>query len=138
MSIRRFLSATPACLLAAGVAIGTLGAEPDADTGLAVAPGWEDVRVHCGACHSFGLITNQRANREGWRDMIRWMQRTQNLWELPAESETRILDYLAENYAPQALRQRRPPIPPELMPASDDPREPATEGAASKDSAAGS
>ena len=84
-----------------------------------MAPGWEDIRAHCGGCHSFGLITNQRANREGWRDMIRWMQRTQNLWELPPESETRILDYLAENYAPRTLRQRRPPIAPELMPAED-------------------
>ena len=107
------------CLLAAGATTVSLGADTDADTGLAVAPGWEDIRTHCGGCHSFGLITNQRANREGWRDMIRWMQRTQNLWELPPESETRILDYLAENYAPQALRQRRPPIPPELMPAAD-------------------
>ena len=107
------------CLLAAGATTVSLGADTDADTGLAVAPGWEDIRTHCGGCHSFGLITNQRANREGWRDMIRWMQRTQNLWELPPQSEIRILDYLAENYAPQALRQRRPPIPPELMPAAD-------------------
>lgn len=120
MSIRWHLPAgcTAACLLA-GAATVSLGADTDADTGLAVAPGWEDIRTHCGGCHSFGLITNQRANREGWRDMIRWMQRTQNLWELPPESETRILDYLAENYAPRTLRQRRPPIPAELMPAED-------------------
>ena len=120
MRIRQLLAkSAAACLLVASATTVSLGADTEADTGLAVAPGWEDIRTHCGGCHSFGLITNQRANREGWRDMIRWMQRTQNLWELPPESETRILDYLAENYAPQALRQRRPPIPPELMPAAD-------------------
>ena len=130
MSIRRHLPAryAAACLLAAGTTAVGVGADTDADTGLAVAPGWEDIRAHCGGCHSFGLITNQRANRDGWRDMIRWMQRTQNLWELPPASETRILDYLAENYAPRTLRQRRPPIPPELMPAENAPADDDAEG----------
>ena len=93
-----------------------LAAEVDTDTGLAIAPGWEEVRVHCGGCHSHSIVTNQRANRDAWRDMIRWMQRTQNLWELPAKSEAEILDYLASNYGPDTTRQRRAPIPPALMP----------------------
>ena len=94
-------------------------ADVDPDSGLVKQPGWEDVRTHCGACHSFSLVTNQRGSRDTWRDMIRWMQRTQNLWELPADSEARILDYLADNYGPETTRQRRPPIPPDLMPATE-------------------
>ena len=95
-----------------------LAAEVDTGTGLVIAPGWEEVRVHCGGCHSHSIVTNQRANRDAWRDMIRWMQRTQNLWELPAKSEAEILDYLASNYGPDTARQRRAPIPPDLMPAT--------------------
>lgn len=97
-----------------------LAAEVDTDTGLVMAPGWEEVRIHCGGCHSHSIVTNQRANRDAWRDMIRWMQRTQNLWELPAKSEVEILDYLAANYGPDTTPQRRAPIPPALMPATTD------------------
>ena len=93
-----------------------LAAEVDTDTGLVRAPGWEEVRTHCGGCHSHSIVTNQRANRDAWRDMIRWMQRTQNLWVLPPKSEAEILDYLAANYSPDTTRQRRAPIPPALMP----------------------
>ena len=97
-----------------------LAAETDTDTGLVTATGWEDVRAHCGGCHAYSVVTNQRANRDAWRDMIRWMQRTQNLWQIPQETETRILDYLAENYGPdEAVRQRRSPIAEELMPPPD-------------------
>ena len=98
-----------------------LAAEVDTDTGLVLAPGWEEVRAHCGGCHSHSIVTNQRANRDAWRDMIRWMQRTQNLWELPAKSEAEILDYLAANYGPDTTRQRRAPIPPDLMPTTTVP-----------------
>ena len=93
-----------------------LAAEVDTVTGLVKAPGWEEVRIHCGGCHSHSTVTNQRANRDAWRDMIRWMQRTQNLWELPADSEAKILDYLAAEYGPDTTRHRRAPIPPALMP----------------------
>ena len=43
------------------------------------------------------------------------MQRTQNLWELGADAEAVILDYLAENYPP-AASFRRAPLPDRLMP----------------------
>lgn len=87
----------------------------DAATGLIVAPGWENVRAHCGGCHSHALVTQQRADRQTWLDMIRWMQASQNLWQFAPATEAQILDYLATNYAPQASR-RRAPIPPSLMP----------------------
>ena len=92
-----------------------LAADIDASSGLIKNPGWELVRANCGGCHSHALVTNQRADRQTWLDMIRWMQATQNLWQFPADTEAMILDYLAANYGPQVNR-RRPAIPPDLMP----------------------
>ena len=48
-----------------------------------------------------------RATRDGWRNLIRWMQKTQKLWDLE-ENEERILDYLAKNYAPTEGGRRTP------------------------------
>jgi len=90
-------------------------ADIDAASGLIRNPGWEQVRAHCGGCHSHALVTGQRADRNTWLDIIRWMQATQNLWQFQPEVEAQILDYLAENYPPQPNR-RRAPIPPSLMP----------------------
>lgn len=89
--------------------------EIDATTGLKIAPGWEQVRIHCGGCHSHALVTGQRADRQMWLEMIRWMQETQNLWQFDATTESQILDYLAINYPPQPNR-RRAPIPDSLLP----------------------
>lgn len=93
-----------------------VASEIDPTTGLKISPGWEQVRAHCGGCHSHALVTNQRADRQTWLDIIRWMQATQNLWQFEAQTETQILDYLAANYPPQPNR-RRAPVPPSLMPA---------------------
>ena len=62
-------------------------AEEDIGTGLKIAPGWELVRTHCGACHSYKLVTAQRADKNGWLNMIRWMQETQNLWQFDIPTE---------------------------------------------------
>lgn len=97
-----------------------VNAETDLTTGLIVAPGWENVRAHCGGCHSHALVTQQRASRQTWLDMIRWMQQSQNLWQFQPEVETQILDYLAANYAPQPNR-RRAPIPASLLPRAQPP-----------------
>ena len=96
----------------------TVASESDRATGLIKKPGWEHVRAHCGGCHSHALVTSQRADRQTWLDIIRWMQATQNLWQFQPEVETQILDYLAANYPPQPNR-RRAPIPPSLMPGAD-------------------
>ena len=90
-------------------------AEFDAASGLIKAPGWEIVRANCGGCHSHALVIQQRADRQTWLDMIRWMQASQNLWQFPPDTEAQILDYLAANSSPQPNR-RRAPIPPSLMP----------------------
>ena len=74
-------------------------------TGLKVAEGWEVVRGTCTACHSAALVTQNRATREGWEQMIRWMQQTQGLWDL-GDNEKIILDYLAAHYAPEESGRR--------------------------------
>ncbi len=102
----------PLLLLAVSPAVAQ---EIDEATGLTQAPGWELVRANCGGCHSFKLVTAQRADRQTWLDTIRWMQATQNLWQFDAVTENAILDYLAASYPPRPER-RRAPIPPSLMP----------------------
>jgi len=102
------------CLLALWLPFAA-GAEVDEATGLEIATGWEQVRAHCGGCHSHKLVTGQRADRQTWLDIIRWMQETQNLWQFDPATENAILDYLAANYPPQPNR-RRAPIPPRLLP----------------------
>jgi len=59
----------------------------------------------CTSCHSSQLVTQNRANRDGWKKMIRWMQETQGLPELGL-SEVLILDYLAKNYGPKKQSRR--------------------------------
>lgn len=86
----------------------------DRDTGLALGPGFEVVSLQCTVCHSAKLVTQNRASREGWLAMIRWMQDTQGLWPL-GDKEDLILDYLAANYGPLSAGRRRP-LPPELLP----------------------
>jgi len=88
--------------------------ELDVSTGMVIAPGFEVVSVQCTVCHSGKLITQNRADRDGWLAMIRWMQDTQGLWSL-GENESLVLDYLAQNYGPLAVGRRRP-LPPELLP----------------------
>jgi len=74
-------------------------------SGLVVAEGFETVKATCTACHSGQLVTQNRATREGWEEMIRWMQSSQGLWDL-GEQEPIILDYLATYYAPEAVGRR--------------------------------
>ncbi len=74
-------------------------------TGLVYAEGFEVVRGTCTTCHSAKLVTQNRATREGWKQMIVWMQVTQGLWDL-GEQEPIILDYLATHYAPKAVGRR--------------------------------
>ncbi len=76
-------------------------AEPGIDetTGFIIDAGFEEVRANCMGCHSPLLVTQNRATRDGWLSTIRWMQETQNFWDL-GDNESIILDYLARNYSP--------------------------------------
>ena len=81
----------------------------DEETGLVIAPGFAQVKTTCTVCHSPKLITQNRADRDGWLEMIRWMQAKQGLQELEPELENAILDYLSTHYKPTAT-SRRPPL----------------------------
>jgi len=90
-------------------------AEIDQETGLIVAPGFEAVKKTCTVCHAPMLITQNKADRDGWLEMIRWMQKNQGLQQLEPELERTILDYLAANYGPVDA-SRRPPLQVEFPP----------------------
>lgn len=81
------------------------------ENGIHVATGFKDdkglqaVIFSCTPCHSAKLVTQNRANKEGWINVIRWMQETQNLWDLGANEEI-IVNYLAKNYAPEDKGRR--------------------------------
>ena len=82
-------------------------AELDPASGLVVDTGFEQVRAQCVACHSLKLVQQNRADRDGWLQMIRWMQETQGLWEL-GDKEPLIVNYLAKHYGPVASGRRKP------------------------------
>lgn len=79
----------------------------DKNSGLIIDDGYEIVNGTCSACHSISLVTQNSATREGWKDLIVWMQETQKLWDL-GENEELILDYLEKNYAPKEQGRRAP------------------------------
>ena len=76
------------------------------ETGLVVGEGLQLVIANCTNCHSAKLVTQNRLTKEGWTQVIRWMQETQGLWDL-GPSEEQIVDYLATHYAPEARGRRK-------------------------------
>ena len=74
-------------------------------TGLVEAEGLMEVVNNCTNCHSALLVTQNRMNEERWIATIRWMQETQNLWDL-GKNEEIIVNYLVTNYPP-AKKGRR-------------------------------
>ncbi|MEQ9451593.1 MAG: hypothetical protein RJQ07_08405 [Pseudomonadales bacterium] len=102
------------CLLNPGLSI---YAAEDAESGVTagttadeLAQGELLVKAHCSACHSLRLVTAQRGDARYWTDTIRWMQRTQNLWQIPAQQEQQIIAYLSQTYAEEQWG-RRPQLP---------------------------
>lgn len=98
----------PILLLFFAVPVLAADQEVDKETGLIIASGFEEVKKTCTLCHSAMLITQNKANRDGWLEMIRWMQSQQGLRDLEPELENKILDYLAANYGPTAASRRAP------------------------------
>ncbi|MBS9463992.1 monoheme cytochrome C [Flagellimonas sp. 389] len=74
-------------------------------TGFVDGDGLTEVIQNCTNCHSAKLVTQNRMSKEGWIATIRWMQETQNLWDL-GDQEENIVNYLATNYAPQKKGRR--------------------------------
>ncbi len=71
----------------------------DTETGLVIDNQLTMVKAQCTGCHSSKLILQNRFTRDGWKEKIRWMQRTQKLWDL-GEAEPVVLDYLTKHYGP--------------------------------------
>jgi hypothetical protein len=82
----------------------------DAKTGLIIDQGFDTVKSECTVCHSAKLIIQNKATRQGWLETIRWMQKTQGLRQLTAETEQEILAYLEKNYPPEQKGRRTNPV----------------------------
>ena len=74
-------------------------------TGMKFDKNFKHIRSSCLSCHSPKLISQNRATREGWKQMIKWMQESQGLQDL-GDKEMFILDYLEKNYAPEESGRR--------------------------------
>lgn len=74
-------------------------------TGFVEGEGLMLVVNNCTNCHSAKLVIQNRMSKEKWLATIRWMQETQNLWDL-GESEKHILNYLSTYYAPDQKGRR--------------------------------
>ena len=74
-------------------------------TGLVDAEGLMTVVYNCTNCHSAKIVTQNRMNAERWNATIKWMQETQNLWDLGGNQEI-IVNYLVANYPPIAKGRR--------------------------------
>lgn len=74
-------------------------------TGFVDAPGMLETIQNCTNCHSSKLVIQNRMNKERWIATIRWMQESQNLWDL-GKNEEIIVDYLVTNYPPQEVGRR--------------------------------
>ncbi|MGB0431168.1 MAG: hypothetical protein ACPGLV_11890 [Bacteroidia bacterium] len=79
----------------------------EVESGLIAEGDWLIVKQTCTACHSAKLVTQNRADKDGWKKMIKWMQETQGLWQL-GDKEGKIINYLATHYAPENTGRRKP------------------------------
>lgn len=75
-------------------------------TGFMEGDGLMTVVNNCTNCHSAKLVTQNRMSADGWRATIKWMQETQNLWDL-GKNEDIIVNYLATYYAPENKGRRQ-------------------------------
>lgn len=84
-------------------------------SGLVKAPGSVIVAQQCAICHSLKLVTQNRGDREHWKSLLTWMQKTQGLWQFPPAQEDEILTYLSTYYG-ESEASRRPNLPRHLLP----------------------
>lgn len=88
------------------------GLEADVKDGIHVPTGFiadknfELVVTNCTGCHASDLVIQNRMTKQGWEDIIKWMQEKQNLWDL-GPNKAKIVDYLAKNYAPKNQGRRK-------------------------------
>ncbi len=87
----------------AATVVNPQGVVVDAETGLAIDDNMVLVKGQCTVCHTSKLILQSHFDRDKSVERIRWMQRTQKLWDL-VETEKPILDYLVKNYGPLPIQ----------------------------------
>lgn len=78
----------------------------DVESGLVIDNGFGVVKAQCGSCHSTKLVAQNNLSRQGWTELIRWMQKEQNLWDL-GEQESIVLNYLEKNFGPKNNGRRK-------------------------------
>ncbi|MDJ0836575.1 MAG: hypothetical protein QNK37_08660 [Acidobacteriota bacterium] len=78
------------------------------ETGFIVDKGLIMVKANCTSCHGPKLIQQNRADAEGWKAIIRTMQKEHGLWQMAPEIEKQVIDYLARNYKPEKRGRRKP------------------------------
>ncbi len=75
-------------------------------TGLIADRNFELIVTNCTGCHAAELVIQNKQTADGWKSIIEWMQEKQNLWDL-GKDESKIIDYLAKNYAPENVGRRK-------------------------------
>lgn len=78
----------------------------DPETGIAIDPktrllmgeGFDIVKAECVECHPTHIIRSFNADRAGWTDTLRWMQRDKGLKRFEPDVEERLLTYLTTYY----------------------------------------
>lgn len=75
-------------------------------TGLLEGEGLMAVVNNCTNCHSAKIIIQNRMSEARWKATIRWMQETQNLWDL-GDNEEVIIKYLVNNYPIEQVGRRK-------------------------------
>ncbi|MBM3264544.1 MAG: hypothetical protein FJY97_14110 [candidate division Zixibacteria bacterium] len=73
-----------------------LGIDPK--TRLVMGEGYDVIKVECVKCHPTQIIRSFRADRNGWLDALRWMQREKGLKTFDASTEETLLTYLTTYY----------------------------------------
>ncbi|WP_299336390.1 monoheme cytochrome C [uncultured Psychroserpens sp.] len=74
-------------------------------TGLKEGEGLMVVVNNCTNCHSAKLVTQNRMSEARWNATIKWMQETQNLWDLGKNQDV-IVSYLVSNYPVEDVGRR--------------------------------
>lgn len=52
----------------------------------------------CAGCHSMNIVMQQGLTRERWHKTLEWMYEEQGMPRLDEETESQVLDYLAEHF----------------------------------------
>lgn len=104
MTLRRAFAATALVaglggLLAAGIgSAGPASAQDAAYGGLPEGKNRVLVFGVCSGCHSVKMVTQQGMSRAKWDTTLDWMVAQQGMPELDSETESKVLDYLAEHF----------------------------------------